>query len=541
MPGPETASIAFIPGRGYIEKIRTGFDLFPDGSRPHPWNPLMATAQDLLSALAAAHSLSETGQGGDPEYVRALERVRQVQAETGWLVVRLEPEGPTARGEVIPDPNDEFGNLLAVLEGAGIQEMRFQEVMDSGVLGDFLRRLHPSSVTEGMLPSARFRGLEDGVGLSFRESRSGLPGMSGAVQDLFQPPVAPAFVPSDATEPVPAPSAPDAASSSTVRALSPDLVEEVGIYLGSRDLARVERGQRLREEAAILARSRNVAALGEMVRLLAESADAGSGDDQALELVREITTPALASYFVARLGAVRDEEERHRLTQLISLMGREGALALADALGESLDRSERRAFLDALVTLGPLAFEMAQRLVSDPRWFVVRNGVAVLGELGGEGAVAHITSALANGDGRVRKEAILSLAKIGGTDAETHLLGMLDDGDAPVRGAACRALGALRTEGAFRPLLQRLKDPDAGVQAEAIQALGQIGGPEAVRFIEKKAVGGMFSRPPQEVRIAAFQALAKIGTFHALKVLEKGAKDRDSAVANMVKALTERS
>jgi HEAT repeat protein len=317
-------------------------------------------------------------------------------------------------------------------------------------------------------------------------------------------------------------------------------VEEVGIYLGNRDLVREESGQRLREGAASLARSRNVAALGELVRLLAESAEAGSGDDEALELVREFTTPALASYYVARLGAARGEDERGRLTQLISLMGREGALALADALGESRDRSERRAFLDAMVMLGPLAFEMAEGLVGDPRWFVVRNGVAVLGELGWENAIGPLTSALANEDGRVRKEAILSLAKIGGADAETLLLGMLDDGDPPVRAAACRALGALGTQRAYPPLLQRLKDADPGVQAEALQALGQIGGPEAVRFIGKKATGGIFSRPPQEVRIAAYQALAKIGTFQALKILEKGAKDSNSAVASMVKALTEK-
>jgi HEAT repeat protein len=191
-----------------------------------------------------------------------------------------------------------------------------------------------------------------------------------------------------------------------------------------------------------------------------------------------------------------------------------------------------------MVRLGPLALEMAQRMMTDPRWFVVRNGVAVLGELGGEDAVAHLTATLANGDSRVRKETILSLAKVGGGDAEMLLLGMLDDGEGEVRAAACRALGVLRSHRAYRPLLQLLKDHDPEVQAECLHALGQIGDPGAVPFIEKKATGGLFSRPPREVRIAAFRALASIGTARALKILEKGVKDRDSDVQTVAKALT---
>ncbi|MFH1763847.1 MAG: HEAT repeat domain-containing protein, partial [Gemmatimonadota bacterium] len=239
--------------------------------------------------------------------------------------------------------------------------------------------------------------------------------------------------------------------------------------------------------------------------------------------------------------AARDEDERSRIAKVISRTGREGALALADALGESRDRSERRAFSDAMVTLGPLALEMAQRMMTDPRWFVVRNGVAVLGELGGEDAVSHLTATLANGDSRVRKETILSLAKVGGGDAEMLLLGMLDDGEGEVRAAACRALGVMRCHRAYRPLLQLLKDRDPEVQVECLQALGQIGDPGAVRFIEKKATGGLLSRSPREVRIAAFRALASIGTARALKTLEKGIKDRDSDVQTVAKALARES
>jgi HEAT repeat protein len=323
------------------------------------------------------------------------------------------------------------------------------------------------------------------------------------------------------------------------RALSPELVDEVATYVGSYDILREESGKRLREGAARLTASRKISALSELIQLLAESAESDSPEEEAIELAREFTTPGAASYIVALLGAAEDEGERARLTQVISRLGREGALALADALGESRDRSERRAFLDALVSQGPLAREMANRMVGDPRWFVVRNGVTVLGELGGDDAVAHLTGTLANGDSRVRKETILSLTKIGGADAEMLVLGMLEDGDPEVRAGACKALGVLRSHRAYRPLLQILDDDAETVQVEALQALGRIGDPGAVQAIEKKAVGGLFSRPPREVRIAAFQALGNIGTARALKFLEKGAKDGDPGVKAAAKALLE--
>jgi HEAT repeat protein len=498
----------------------------------------MATPQDLLSALARAYALSETRFSGAPESVEALEKVREIQGEIGWLVVRVQPEGFTAGGEVIPDLYEEYGPFQVALEDAGILELRLQEVMESGVLEEFFRRLHPYSATEGTLPSARFRGLAGDVGLSFREPQAALPGMVGAVQDLFQTPAS-GFQDSEggAARWSSAASVSTAESFSPDRVLSPELVEEVGTYLDSYDLLRSESEMRLRDGAAVLIKSRNVASLSELVQLLAESAGSDPWDEEAIELAREFTTPAAASYLVARLGAAGHEDERDRLSRVLSRIGREGALALADALVESRDRSERRSFLDAMVTQGPLALEMAQRMVGDPRWFVVRNGVAVLGELGGEDAVTHLTATLANGDIRVRKETILSLARVGGADAETLLLGMLEDGEAAVRAAACRALGALGTHRAYRPLLQLLNDDEEDVQVDCLQALGQIGDTGAVQLIEKKAMGGLFSRPPREIRIAAFRALASIATPRALATLEKGVKDRDPAVRAVTRGL----
>ena len=92
---------------------------------------------------------------------------------------------------------------------------------------------------------------------------------------------------------------------------------------------------------------------------------------------------------------------------------------------------------------------------------------------------------------------------------------------------------------AVRRMLELLDDSDDEVQLDCIQALGQIGDPGPVQLIEKKALGGILSRPPREVRITAFRALAAIGTPKALKTLEKGLRDGDDAVRESVEALLE--
>jgi len=317
----------------------------------------------------------------------------------------------------------------------------------------------------------------------------------------------------------------------------PSLADLVGAYLGADGGKQREAEKALRAGARAAADRREFGVLADLVELMADSAEGGDEDRDLRALIEEFTSPAVASVIVARLASSEEEGERARLGRVLSQVGPEGALALTDALEQARDRFERKNLLGAMVGLGPWGFEMAKRMVDDPRWYVVRNGVAVLGEIGGMDAVSHLTSTLASRDRRVRRETVRALAKIGGADAESLLLGMLSDGETEVRSGACRALGLLGSIRAVRRLQDLMDDPEQDVQVECIQALGRIGDPGPVQSIEKKAFGGFFSRPPREVRIAAFRALAAIGTPRAVKALERGAKDSDGKVRASVRTL----
>lgn len=326
--------------------------------------------------------------------------------------------------------------------------------------------------------------------------------------------------------------------------LSPEeLAEMIRAYGEASGDERERLAEEIRAEGVRRREARDITALTDMVEMLGDACVVSSSPARARELealAAAFTTPTVASRIVGRLGEVRDEEERARYLAMVPHLGNEVVEALGDALVEARGRYQRRVFMDALVALGAAGMQRAQEMVDDPRWFVVRNGVAILGEMGAEAeeAVSHITGTLANPDPRVRLESVRALGKLGGEDAEMLLLGMLNDQDPEVRAAACRSVGVLKVEKALKPLLQLLEeDQDEDVRVGALQALGQIGDPGAVPVIEKRALGGLFSRPGRDVRIAAYRALAGIGTPKARTLLEKARSVSDREVRAVVEAL----
>lgn len=241
---------------------------------------------------------------------------------------------------------------------------------------------------------------------------------------------------------------------------------------------------------------------------------------------------------VGELAVERNDELRDGLVEECVGLGLPAAHALADALGRTEDRYARHAYLDALIAMGPVSMPVVEGMMDDPRWFVVRNGVAILGGIGGDQSVGLLTGALARPEAKIRRDAVLALTKVGGPDAGQLAYGMLDDSDRTVRIAAASAVGALGVARALKPLMAMLEhedDPDLTVAA--LHSLGLLEDPAAVQAIERHAVGSFLRRPAQDVRIAAYRALRHIGTPRARRLLNQAVDDRDPAVKAEVRRL----
>lgn len=293
----------------------------------------------------------------------------------------------------------------------------------------------------------------------------------------------------------------------------------------------------VRREVERLKDARDASALADAVERLVK---ARADDRGAIALASEMVSPGVAAVFTGRLReASRDEARREELIAVIAHLGDEMVRAVADALTMTDDRSERRALFDALVALAPGHRDIVLELLDDPRWFVVRNAVQVLGETADADDLAHLTAPLAHDHPKVRREVLVALARIGGDDATALMMGKVADPSAEVRSAAAMALGEVGHERALRPLVDQLEiEGDLEVGVEIIRALGALGDPGAVPALEKQAVASFFSRRPSEIRVAAFRALGSIGTPHARKLIEAATDDRDPEVRGVSRFLS---
>lgn len=261
-------------------------------------------------------------------------------------------------------------------------------------------------------------------------------------------------------------------------------------------------------------------------------------DPSTYAVVESIMSPMVLGRIALRMGTERDEDRRNDYFTVCGVIGKPMAVAIRNDLAESTERLARRIHFDALIHMGAASRSVIEEMAVDENRFLVRNAVAILGEIGGDRAAELVTSALANPDARVRREALLSLAKLGDESAGEVVGGLLDDTDTEVRMAAVIAAGQLKVERALRPLISMLdgsKDPDQCLPL--IRALGQLGDPGAVVSIEKHAVRSLFSKPRTDVRIAAYRALNSIGTPHARRLLNQAVSDKDVEVKTAVKEL----
>lgn len=261
-------------------------------------------------------------------------------------------------------------------------------------------------------------------------------------------------------------------------------------------------------------------------------------DESILEVARAIASPVVYGRLARHVGAERDEDRRQQYFLACRNLGEPMGAAIRDDLAESTDRLARRVYCEALVEMGSAGREIIEAMAVGENRFLVRNAVAILGETGGERAVELVTSALANPDARVRKEALRSLAKLGDEESGELVLGLLDDSDREVRMAAAVAAGELHVERALRHLVRMLDETnDPGEVVPLMRALGHLGDPGAVASIEQHIVPKLFSRPPSDLRIVGYRALHQIGTPHARRLLNQALDDKDPEVKAAVKEI----
>jgi hypothetical protein len=123
--------------------------------------------------------------------------------------------------------------------------------------------------------------------------------------------------------------------------------------------------------------------LADAVEILALGGSA-SGTAPGLDLAISLTTPAVARCLVSRLGSEGDAVHRALYRDIAMRLMAEMGPAIVEALGEAEDRGVRLFLQEAVIGLGEPGWQLARSMAGDERWHVARNGVALLGGIGGQ-------------------------------------------------------------------------------------------------------------------------------------------------------------
>lgn len=236
-------------------------------------------------------------------------------------------------------------------------------------------------------------------------------------------------------------------------------------------------------------------------------------------IVRALATLASKRELAVVTKAMRvydaDAPEHKACGRLLNALGSAAIGPLLEILADEPDMTARKALVDTISTMADGYVEELGGHLGDPRWYFVRNVVAILGKTKRPELAGYLNRTLRHPDSRVRRETIRALSGVQDRMAVEMLIAALDDPDAQNVQLAARYLGVTRAAGAL-PALRQVAlgegrgNRETGPRVEAIEALGRLGSREALPVLEELAGKRALVRAAQvrELRAAAEHAIA---------------------------------
>ncbi len=185
--------------------------------------------------------------------------------------------------------------------------------------------------------------------------------------------------------------------------------------------------------------------------------------------------------------------------------------------------------------------------VADPRWFVVRNVVFVLGQIGGSAVLDLLRLAAQHPEPRVRRQVVMALGSVSRAERTPVLMSQLTTQDPQLLAATLSMLTRERSPRVVRTLLDRVATPEfedlpEEIQRTLLNTLSEVADDDLIPDLEKLLNRGGWLSRPSLVRIGAARTLRRIGSEKALAVLEAGLRAKNEAVRSAcLDALSTRS
>lgn len=281
---------------------------------------------------------------------------------------------------------------------------------------------------------------------------------------------------------------------------------------------------------------------GALALLCRNSADPAASKlrrEYSLHSLNQVLSEDLTDYLLDQLcGRSTPEKLRDTVFRILVFLRERVVKNIMERLTEEGEARARKILSSVLVRQGQTAVPVLLEHLGDPRWYVVRNAVGILGEIRDQSSAAHFAPLLQHQDVRVRRETLRALTRIGGRNAIAILLRTVEEEQGDLRRQALLSLGAIKDSEAVPTLVKLIKHPDPLLKRTedkkaAIRALGEIGHADAVPTLSAILSRRKLWRRARwdELRVLAAQALGGIGDPGSTAILETAANSRSAEVA----------
>lgn len=229
-----------------------------------------------------------------------------------------------------------------------------------------------------------------------------------------------------------------------------------------------------------------------------------------------ILTPSALTASLESLHLASTEALHQEVLPFFEHLGSRGIRILVEALFSDEDRRRRARLMEVIRGLGPSALPHLQENLHNPTWYIVRNALNLVADLGHVGLLKEVTGHLRHSDPRVRHAAVRATHRLGGAAAESPLLEVLTHTDPGTQEEILLVLGKIRSQRAVQVVLPLAVSPETPerLRLKAIETLGLCGGAPLIApltdLVRRK--GRIFTTAePLPVRVAAVQALKALG------------------------------
>ena len=265
---------------------------------------------------------------------------------------------------------------------------------------------------------------------------------------------------------------------------------------------------------------------GLRTRMEQEATRAGWKVQAMAALETGIRSPRGREAGVQALFRVDKEQLAEKVEPYLIYQGAPMAVRLVERLESEQDRVLRGRIMDGLRAMGELALPPLDASLKSEQWFLVRNALVLVSEIGTAAQLPKVLPLLRHTEPRVSRSAVRAVWRLGGAAAENPLLAALKDAEYGTQLEILFALGQIKGR-ATAPALLALASDRNQPERSRVKILDAMAGlataDQVAQLAELARRKGLFGAGAESlpIRAAAITALASITAPEAAQAVKR--------------------